>query len=207
MKKTLLTCLFAMTSLGLTGCGAEGDPADEAAAADEIGVLEEALCTDAAATNASLPMNISNGAETASTSPTSTYGTSACTGHYVVEVTNTLGRNITPFATWGEALPGTEQACPFALLEAEAWGWVPSKKIGSYWTLPYWKYLGKQTAGGHMVGGGIFTPWCAIGTGFAQIVNSPYSKIRVSAKAAALAVFFTVPKKVKAGIQNEVIIY
>ena len=91
-------------------------------------------------------------------------------------------------ATWGEALPGTQESCPLALLSATAYGY----KNGQ------WEPIGSKSAGG------VWTPsfdggFCRINVSFPQ-ASSGYSKVRVATKAAAFVLFASQPRRVSASI-------
>lgn len=189
--RALTIAPFVLGTL-LAGCGAapESEGADQAGLDEaQVGQTSSALCTDVGAANYAAPLGSSEGSAVSSTSPTRTYGSAQCQGMYVVEATSTLGKTFNLSATWGEALPNTEQACPFALLTATAYGY----KNGQ------WYNLGTKSAGGQWTT--FFdSGFCSINVDWAQ-ASSQYSKVRVAAKAAAFLLFSSSPRKVTASVQ------
>jgi hypothetical protein len=178
---------FVLGSL-LAGCGTAPEADDASVDEAAVGQTSSALCTDAGAANYSAALG-GEGSSVTRTSPSRTYGSAACSGLYVVEATNTLGKSFQINANWGEALPNTEQACPFALLTATAYGY----KNG------VWTNLGTKSAGGQWTT--FFdSGFCSIGVGWSQ-VNSQYTKVRIASKAAAFLLFSASPRKVKGTIE------
>lgn len=195
----MLRFSFVFFAIGLapwlTGCTAPDAPDDTdaagAAAADEAPVaeIESALCTDAGVPDFSAALG-GDGSTVRHTSPSRTYGSTACADEYVVQATATLGKNVRISATWGEALPTTQQSCPFALLSATAYG---LRQDGT------WVQIGSQAVTGQWTTPPLSSPTCSIDARF-SVASSPYTRVRIAAKAAALVLIATDPRKVTGSI-------
>ena len=186
--------LVALLSVPVAACGGvEGEDGDTSGDA----IVFRQLCTEdycsgsLAGTNYSLDK----------TSPTASYNNSSYPGSYVYDVTGlTAGKKVSIGATWGEALPNTKEACPFALIAADVyvpvngtWTKLFSKSAGATWTEPSCDPNDSQCLD--------FGAGCNINLDLGSF-NAPggwfqFSSIRVVAKAAANAIFFNVPKKVE----------
>lgn len=172
--KALSLSVFALPMI--VACGQAEDAVDEAQLAqDNIGTTQSALCTDTGAANfsAALVMKEVGGTVTA-TSPTSSYGSSLCSGNFVVEATGTAGKpNLSASAAYADAAPGPS-SCSYAKVSMEAFGFDAASNT--------WVSLGTKFAAGEWV------PSPFGGTGSCQAaaaipVVGSFSKIRVAARA------------------------
>lgn len=174
--KTLSLSLFALPML--VACGQPGEMPEEALdesqlSADEVATTASALCTDAGAANYSAQLVLGDvGNSVGKTSPTRTYGSSLCSGNFVVEATGTAGKpNLLASATYADVVPA---ACTTARVTMEAFGFVAASNT--------WVSLGTRTASGKLVPSPFGGPAsCQAGAGI-DVVGT-YSKIRVAARA------------------------
>ena len=176
---TLKTLSFSLLAFPmLVACGQPGEMPEEALddsqlAADDIAVTASALCTDAGAANYSAQLIMGDvGGSVSKTSPTRSYGSSLCSGSFVVEATGTAGKpNLLASATYADAVPAT---CSNARVTLEAFGFVAASST--------WVSLGTRTASGQLVPSPFGGPSsCQAGAGI-DVVGS-FSKIRVAARA------------------------
>jgi hypothetical protein len=187
MKNTFRSVVspLALTCL-LTACAGEL-PSKELVQAEQLGTLGSALCTDAGAANDSAPFSMGDvGDVVSSTSPSATYGSTLCSGRYVVEATNAQQPNLSAAAIWADT--GLSQlACANGHVSAYIYGY----KNGTWYSLHR----------GELVGSGVWTTGPFGGSGYCDVsvglsVDSSYSKVRVAAK----AYYGATPKKVSGEI-------
>lgn len=133
------------------------------------------------------------------TSPDATYDHSkACPKQYVVEVRQTLGRNIRFMGGWGDALPTTKAACEVAHAELGAYG----RQNGT------WKLLGTMKTKGVWEPGPFGAYVCHFSIApidtfpHGLIVNSPYDRVRIAAKAYRSTLKVPTAVKVSGGINS-----
>jgi hypothetical protein len=157
------------------GCLATDTTADEED--EELGTAQSALCSDTslipnATGSLTSPSGYDVGTSASATSPSSTYGSLACAGRFVMDISNTAGQpNLGAYASWENN--GLSQAsCSQGHANAAFYGWN-----GASWV----------QIGGTVDQAGVWTPtfggyFCSVGAGI-SLPNNTYAKIRVAGKA------------------------
>lgn len=190
-QKTLLVSSLAALSLA-TGCGTPEEGL-EALTQEPVSQLSSALCTDSGAVNYSSTLTLGDvGGSVYSTSPSASYGSSLCLGHYVVEATNTLGKpNLSAAAEFADV--GLSQAnCGSGRVAALFYGWSSATNS--------WSQLGSEKLG---VGQWVPSPFGAGGScqvAAVSAVSNTFSKVRVAAKAYIQTASGATTKKVSVNI-------
>jgi hypothetical protein len=205
-----IVSLALVSSFAVVGCTAETAAPE---AEETVAQTSQALCSDTSlSANASLALG-APGATVVATSPSASYGSSACAGDYVVEFSGMKNQQTSIDIGWGKPglLPSTKQACPFALVTATIYGYVPEHVIltpqGPKIVPASWSQLADQSAGGQWtdpvppgqiqfvpVGCHISLPYYPAGS---------YDRIRVAAKAAGFALFGAVPEQVSVSAYHQ----
>lgn len=159
-------CMVALP-VALFGCVGATDSQD---GPENLGEAESALCTDSGLSGlytGALTMGEVAGS-VGSTSPSTTYGVTACPSLYVVEATSTNGKpNLAAEADYASSVPTTQSLCQATHVQATFYGWN-----GSSWTT-----ISSGSATGTWNGSSCTVPYVAIG------VSNTYSSVRVAAKA------------------------
>ena len=189
------------------GCGGE-IPEEEVVPGDVVEKVE-ALCKSASSKQKVAPCR-----STTIASSSRNYGAgSGCGGYFAADFSGTRGQNFTISGAWGEALPKTEQSCPFALATVKAYKYVKTGwrcySGGRCYAKFAWKYLGTQYMQGkwHKCNPGDFfcNTGCYMepsgGTTLSQH-NSKAYKIRVEVKAIGYWLFGASPMKARATIHH-----
>jgi hypothetical protein len=199
-----LAIVSLLCTLPLTACLDEAGDAD--LEEENTSATVSALCTDGAAD--AVVAFVDKGGESTAVSPglSSGYDRAACADHFSVEVTGVSGAT-QPFKVvggWGQALPNTAEACPMALaaVQAQEYRWTLS--CSGTLCVPVYKWF---NVGSEVTLHGV---WYSGTFGGCELVpESPLptfqpstlrSKVRVSVRALAWAVFFPAYKKAEAGV-------
>jgi hypothetical protein len=189
---------------------------DETEPEEELGTTESNLCTDGTA-DAVVAFQDHNGFSGAtSPGPTSNYDRSACSDRFSVEVTG-VGSATQEFSVtggWGEALPVTAEVCTLALANVQTQEYrLTGFNCSGQLCLPVygWQNVGNDVLlqGQWQAGfGGNYScnlvPTSPLPT---LQPNAFRSKVRVSVRAYAWALFFPAYKKGTAGVWSNYIIY
>ncbi len=186
MKRSFLSFVSPLAlTCALTACGGEPTP-EELAEVEQLGTTSAALCTDTGVENFTAPLILGDVGDTvSSTSPSATYGSSLCSGRYVVEATNAQQPNLAASASWGDS--GLSQsACSGGRVFANVYGY----KNGTWYPLN----RTELAAYGVWTQGPFGGAYCDVSVGMS--VDSTYSKVRVAAR----AYFGNTPKKVTGAI-------
>lgn len=211
MTKNFEIGLIALACSLTAACATDEEAIDE----EETSTVESKLCSDGAA-NAVVAFD-DLGGESAVTSslPTNSYDHPECSDRFAVEVTGVSAATqaFSVIGGWGEALPQTQQQCElvFANVQTSQYGFKGLNCTGS---------LCVPTYGWTQVGGDIFMhgKWVPFFGGHVcqMVADSPLpvfqpsslrTKVRVSVRAYAWALFFPAYKKGKAGVYSAPIIY
>lgn len=212
----------ALTLLGLallvTGCavGPDDPQGDQEIGAEDVGEATQALCTDVTVSGSgasnyyvgSLPAGVYP-AMVDGASPTSTYGSTACSTRFVVDASAVAGSNLTVYARYNDTMPTTQSACNATGVVATAYGYVPSCNPITHVCTGKWEAIlgydgnAEQTAYGAwkanplLPSGGVcqatnggWSPWLS----WDVSSTKKYSTVRV----AAAAFGWIFPKKVEA---------
>lgn len=188
-KALTLTSLFTL-SLSLSVAAAE-QPEEIDEAMPEA--ADSDLCSDAGVANFSGQLILGDvGGTVHSTSPSATYGTSACASRYVVDATGTKGKpNLSAVAEFQDTGLGAS-SCSSGKVAALFYGFNAATNT--------WVQLGAE-----VIASGAWVP-SPFGSGgscqvaAAKTIPNTYSQVRVAAKAYIPTSFGPVPKKVSATI-------
>ena len=157
---------------------------------DAIATTQSALCTDSGLPSVSAAINMGDvGGSVGGTSPSSSYGSAACSGRFVIEATNTAGKpNLSASAS--TFLPLNAGNCSLGTISMLVYG-----SVGRAWT---------QIGGDHTASG-VWTPspfggasTCQIGIGID--VPSSFQRVRVAAKAGEETLYGSIPSQVAASV-------
>jgi hypothetical protein len=189
-RTTLLTLCSA--ALMTTACGNADDLGQDTTGADPK-VQAEALttrCMYPPPADYSGVLGPYEGDSVTSTSPTNSYGIAGCSDTYVVEATNTSGKDLHVWASWAEGLPTTQASCEsIPKVSATVYGFDGIQ----------WVTVGTKTLGGtwtSFFGGG----FCSAGVGW-DFYDSSYSKVRIAAKAYQNTIYGPYYRKVTGTIE------
>jgi hypothetical protein len=206
MNRFTLASLLSI--LPLAACVDEAEPADTE---ENLGTTESELCTDGTA-DAVVAFKDKQGFSGASSAgPSSSYDRAACADHYSVEVTG-VGAATQPFfvtAGWGEPLLNDAQSCPLALATVQTQEYRQTGfNCSGMFCIP--KY-GWVNVGNEITMHGVWTPGNFGGCNLALEPGQQLptfqpsffrSKVRVSVRAFAWAVFFPAYKKAMGGVYS-----
>ena len=176
-KSALLSTLFVLP-LFTVACGQPEEFAAEDLPEDAIASTQSSLCTDSGVPYLSAALHLGDvGGSVGATSPSASYGSSACSGRFVIEATTTAGKpNLMASAT--NPLGISQSSCSLGTVSMLVYGYN-----GTAWS----------QIGGEHTAKGVWTPSpfggpgsCQIGVGIA--VPNTFQKVRVAAKAAQGAV-------------------
>jgi hypothetical protein len=196
-RKTMTLASLVTLSLSLSVAAASEQPEalDEAMpeAAEQMPDLTNDLCSDAGVANFTGQLILGDvGGTVHSTSPSATYGSSACASRYVVDATGTKGKpNLSAAAEFADT--GLGQAnCGNGRVAALFFGFNSATNT--------WVQLGAE-----VVASGVWVPSPFGSGGSCQVaaakpISNAYSQVRVAAKAYIPSVFGPIPKKVSATI-------
>jgi hypothetical protein len=206
--RTVLASLFC---LPLVAC-----VADDESQTENLGTTESNLCTDGAADAVVAFQNANGFSGATSPGPTSNYDRAACADRYTVEVTGVSAAS-QPFEItggWGEALPVTEDVCTLALanVQAQEYTLTGFNCAGQFCIPTYgWKNVGSEVLlqGQWQAGfGNSHTCNLVPASPLPTLQPSAFrSKVRVSVRAYAWALFFPAFKKGQAGVWSDYIIH
>lgn len=205
--------LASLLTLPLAACLDEGESSDDV---EELATTESELCTDGAADRTVVFRDHDGFSGGTSLGPSSNYDRPACADRYSVEITG-VGAATQDFYVqggWGESLPLTAEACPFALAKVQTQEYkLTGFNCSGSFCIPQYGWV---NVGGDITLGGVWkeTIW---GNHECQLVpesplptfqpNAFRSKVRVSVSALVWAVFFPAYKKATAGVYSNYIIY
>ena len=195
MTRTILTSIAGFVASMPLGCGAAPD--DGALDAAELGEDNGALCTDPVLPNASL--NLAAAVAGLVTSPNASYGTEACVGRYLVDLTNTTNRSFSSYAQWGDAAAAAFN-CGYHYVSARMDGFLPPS---SAYPLGRWVNVTPDRTGFGSWSNGTCSNRVDLTT---QQGLTPYSRVRISARAYSMipsdTFRFQVPAKVSVGFKQ-----
>ena len=215
MTKHIEIGFMALACALTAACAIEEDGAEEVGDEEETATVESALCSDGAA-NAVVAFDDLGGESAATSSlPTNSYDHPACSDRYAVEVTGvgSATDKYSVIADWGENMPQSQAQCDLALanVQTHQYGFKGYNCAGNLCVPTYgWSQVGaditlrgkwKPFFGGHI---------CELEPDSPLPVFQPSllrSKVRVSVRAYAWALFFPAYKKAKAGVYSQPIIY
>jgi hypothetical protein len=200
-------------ALTTAACAIEDEGAEEGE--EEESTVVSALCSDGAA-NAVVAFDDLGGESAATSSlPTNSYDHPACSDRYAVEVTGVSAATdeFSVIAGWGEAMPQTQSQCDlaFANVQTHQYGHQGFSCSGQFCIPQYgWSQVGADIT--------LRGKWLPDFGGYRcrLVADSPLpvfqpsllrSKVRVSVRAYAWALFFPAFKKAKAGVYSQPIIY
>jgi hypothetical protein len=188
-KSALLSTLFVLPLFSVA-CGQPEASDTEGLTEDAIATTQSALCTDSGLPNVTGQINMGDvGGSVGGTSPTSTYGSAACSGRYVVEATNTAGKpNLNASVTAPFGLP--QSRCSLGTVSMLVYGFN-----GLAWV----------QLGGEHTATGVWTPSpfggpgaCKIGVGIA--VPNTYQRVRIAGKAGQETLYGSLPGQVSLAV-------
>lgn len=187
---TLSSLLTLSLSLSVAAASEQPEELDEAMpeAADSAD-----LCSDAGVANFTGQLILGDvGGTVHSTSPSATYGTSACASRYVVDATGTKGKpNLSAVAEFADTGLG-QSNCSSGKVAALFYGFNSATNT--------WVQLGAE-----VIASGAWVP-SPFGSGgscqvaAAKAISNTYSQVRVAAKAYIPTLFGPIAKKVSATI-------
>jgi hypothetical protein len=209
--KQLSTIIFA-SLLPLTACAIDPTDGDELVEDEpEVSTVSSNLCSDGAA-NGTVAFSQGAGELTVTSAlATNNYDHPACSDRYAVEVTGVNAATGEFFVTadWGENLPTTQSACELAVANVQTHQYaVTSFNCGGQICFPVygWSPVGGEiTMNGQWVTSP-FDPsvhWCELAPQSPLPTFQPSafrSKVRVSVRAYAWALFFPSYRRAEAGV-------
>lgn len=190
MFRKMMTLTSLMTlSLSLSVAAASEQPEDLDEAMPEAAEQSTDLCSDAGVANFSGQLILGDvGGTVHSTSPSATYGTTACASRYVVDATGTKGKpNLSAVAEFADTGLG-QSNCINGKVAALFFGFSSATNT--------WAQIGPE-----VITSGMWVP-SPFGSGGSCQVAAPkaipntFSQVRVAAKAYIPSVFGPIPKKV-----------
>jgi hypothetical protein len=198
MEQTMKRTILASIALGLVasmplGCGAAPDEGSVDPA--ELGEDTAAVCTDPVW--ASVTFNAAAAVAGQTTSVDASYGSAQCPGGFLVDLTNTINKNISSWADWGD-VPSVAGNCGFHRVTARLDGFMPPS---SAYPKGHWISLSPdQTTIGSWGNGEcrnrVYLP--------VQQGLTPYSKLRITARASTNStgdIHIQYPNKVSVGFR------
>ncbi|WP_437735504.1 hypothetical protein [Sorangium sp. So ce1335] len=135
--------LLASLVPAAAGCAAGAEELGASPGDEDIAEASLAACTDPASSLGgsnnfySTPIGAGSPGTVYSSSPTTTYGSAACSTAYVFEVTGLAGSYPHIYAIYDDVLPTSQSECEISGVTATAYGWVPPHCNG--WTC----YIGR----------------------------------------------------------------
>jgi hypothetical protein len=215
MMTTKHLALLSLLCSPLAACVTDAGEGAGALDDETLGTTESTLCSDGAA-DAVVPFEDLGGFSGATSAlPTNSYDHPACSDRFAVEVTGVSAatQSFSVAADWGESLPSTQSACELALanVQTHEYAMTGFNCSGSICFPVY----GWRQVGGDITLRGNWLPF--FGSHYCALVpDSPLpelqpsafrSKVRVSVRAYAWAVFFPAYKRGEAGVYSQPIIY
>ena len=192
MKRTL-TASITVGVLASMGCGAAPD--DGSLAGAELGEDSAAACTDPVYPSTSFNLAAAVAGQT--TTNDGSYGSAACPGRYLVDLTNTTNRSFTSFADWGD-VAGTATTCGRHYVTARMDGLLPPSPdypLGRWTTVS-----ADRTVVGKFLNG-----VCQNRLDLTAVQGlTPYTKVRIAARAYYMygdGIVFQTPYKVTVGFK------
>lgn len=193
-KMMTLTSLLTL-SLSLSVAAASEQPEDLDEAMPEAAEQTTDLCSDAGVANFTGQLILGDvGGTVHSTSPSATYGTSACASRYVADATGTKGKpNLSAVAEFADSGLG-QSNCGSGKVSALFFGFNIATNT--------WVQIGPE-----VIASGVWVP-SPFGSGgscqvaAAKAIPNTFSQVRVAAKAFIPTVFGVIPKKVSGTISG-----
>jgi|GEM_PF-3872877 len=187
-RRTFL--LLGLGSLSVACGGPESLTEEDAVEA--FATTSSALCTDPDIADVSASLGSQDGSTVSGTSSGGTYGSPECLNHYVVEALSTSGKKVELSAAWVDsAVRDSQTLCEHAYLRATTHGSVN----GVTWT-----QLNSVTVQGSWDSFfGCTFMWTPSQT-VTSLTSSPYSRLRVAARAYTLSGSTVTYRRVKASI-------
>lgn len=199
MKRTTITTIaLGFVAAMPLGCGAAPD--DGSLDSAEVSEDSAAVCTDPVLPNAIF--NLAAAVAGLSTSANASYGTAACQGRYLVDLTNTTNRSFTTWADWGDTA-GTAANCGYHYVSAGMDGFLPPSTA-----YPKGRWV---TVDAEKTSFGVWTNGaCNNRLNLTTLQGlTPYSKVRISARAYTMipsdTYHFLGPAKVSVGFKQTTI--
>lgn len=121
MNRTINT-LSALALVSMLPLGCSAAPGDASPDVDPTGESSAALCTDP--TWANVTFNLAAAVAGLSTSLDASYGSTACSGRFLVDLTNATNRSFGMWADWGDT-PAVAGNCGFHYVTARVDGLLP----------------------------------------------------------------------------------
>jgi len=192
-KAMTLSSLLTLSLALSAGCGEPQEDGQEDLPQEPTASTTSALCTDSGTANFSGQLTIGDvGGSVYSTSPSTSYGSAACAGRYVVEATSTQGKpNLAAEATFADTGLG-QSNCGNGRVAALFFGFSPASNA--------WVQIGAEVIA---AGQWVPSPFGSGGTcqvAAVKAIPNSYTKVRVAAKAYIPTTFGPISKKVAGNI-------